>query len=127
MSHEIVDAWFGAMRRGREGEPELLALFHDDAVYVEPFSGAPVQHVGKQAIRACFRKGWEQPMPDLTLRVDRVDVDGDLVRAEWVCATSAWPTPIRGVDSYTLRDGRISRLETALLGAQTPPEPPPSE
>jgi len=127
VSHEIVDAWFAAMRRGRAGEEELLALFHEDATYVEPFSGASREHVGKDAIRACLRAGCEQPLPDLTLTVERVDVDGDEVRAEWVCATSAWPTAMRGLDVYRVADGRIRRLETLLLGpVETPPEPPPS-
>ena len=127
MSRTLVDAWFAAMRRGAKGEEELLALFHDDAEYVEPFSGEPRLHVGKEAIRACLRQGWEQPMPDLELTVDRVDVDGARVRAEWTCSTSAWPNAISGVDLYTLRDGRISRLETTLPApGETPPEPPPS-
>lgn len=128
---QLVDAWFAAMRRGRKGEEELLALFHEHAHYVEPFSGEPREHVGKPAIRACFREGWETPMPDLELLVERVDVDGDRIRATWVCSTSAWPSPIRGLDVYTLRDGLIMRLETSVEAppnatAGSPPESPPS-
>lgn len=115
VSHPVVDAWFSAMRRGKRGEAELLALFHDAAEYTEPFAGSPRTHVGIEAIRACFREGWERPLPDLTLHVDRVDIDGPNVRAEWTCSSSAFPAPVRGVDRYTIRDGLIARLETSLL------------
>lgn len=37
--HPLVERYFRAMQRGQEGEEELVALFAEDAVYVEPFSG----------------------------------------------------------------------------------------
>ena len=114
-SQPVVDAWFSAMRRGKRGEQELLALFHAEAEYVEPFAGSPRKHVGIDAIRACFREGWEQPPPALTLSVDRVDLDGQNVRAEWTCSSPAFPAPVRGVDRYTIRDGLIARLETSFI------------
>ena len=113
-THPIVASWFAAMRKGRRGEDELLALFHDDAEYVEPFAGEPRRHRGKAAIRACLSEGWDTPLPDLSLTVERVDVDGDSVRASWVCRSSAFPGPMHGLDVYTLRDGLIARLESSL-------------
>jgi len=115
ITHPVVDAWFTAMRKGKRGEAELLGLFHESAHYTEPFGGSTRRHVGLDAIRTCFREGWEQPVPDLTLTVDRVDIDGTMVRAEWTCNSSAFPGPVRGVDRYTLRDGLIASLETSFL------------
>ena len=46
---ETVERYFRAMQRGPEGEDELVALFADDAVYLEPFSDAA--HTGREAIR----------------------------------------------------------------------------
>ena len=36
------------------------------------------------------------------LRVDRADVDGDQVQADWTCTSPALPEPVRGVDRYTM-------------------------
>lgn len=115
-SHPIVNAWFRAMRRGKAGEDELVALFDAEAEYIEPFGGQARRHVGTRAIRECLREGFEQPPPELSLTIDRVDVDGPKVRAEWTCSSPVFEAPIRGVDEYTLRDGRITRLETSLIG-----------
>ena len=113
-AHPIVESWFAAMRKGREGEEELLKLFHESAEYVEPFAGAPRHHQGKAAIRACLRESWATPLPDLSLTIVRVDVDGPRVRAKWICESSAFPGPMHGLDVYTLRDGLIMRLESSL-------------
>lgn len=115
--HPIVESWFAAMRKGAAGEGELLALFHDDAEYVEPFSGEPRRHVGKAAIRACLSESLKTPLPDLELSVQRVDVDGERVRASWVCSSSVFEAPVQGLDVYTLREGLIARLETSLAPA----------
>ena len=112
----LIDRYFDAMRAGRDGEEALLALFADDAVYTEPFTGVARTHTGKAAIRACFQASWESAPPDMGLTVDRVDLDGDTVRSEWTCTSPAFPGPMKGVDRYTLRDGRIARLEVSFVG-----------
>jgi hypothetical protein len=50
--HPLVERYFRAMQRGQEGEEELVALFAEDAVYVEPFSGEQAPHVGRAEIQA---------------------------------------------------------------------------
>jgi hypothetical protein len=117
---KAVESIFKAMQSGPGGEEALLALFADGAVLVEPFSGEPKTHVGKDAIRGSFRDQWESPPPDLKLTLDRVDLDGPLVRAEWTCASPVFPTPMRGYDLFTLNDdGRIARLE--IVVTEVPP------
>ncbi len=105
------------MQGGEAAGDQLLALFAADAVYVEPFSGTERTHEGRAAIEACFRAGWAQTPPELTLEVNRVDVDGAVVRSEWTCRSPAFPAPVRGVDVCTVQDGRIARLEVRFLEA----------
>ena len=108
---EVVNAYFRAMAAGADAAEELFALFAEDAVYVEPFSGQSLTHEGKPAIEAYLRGSWEQSPPDLTLTVNRVDVDGERVRSEWTCESPAFETPVKGIDDCTVVDGKIQRLE----------------
>ncbi|MEL7209159.1 MAG: nuclear transport factor 2 family protein [Actinomycetota bacterium] len=109
-----VDAYFAAMRRGARAEEQMMALFADDAVYREPFTGEPDPAVGKEAIRARLRQGWESPLPDMELDVLDVNVDGDTARSRWECRSPAFPGPVRGTDHYEFRDGLITRLDVTL-------------
>ena len=107
----VVDRLFKAMQAGPSGEREMMALFSDNAVFVEPFSGMPQTHTGKDAIKTSFQSMWKTPAPDLKLIVDRVDLDGKNVRAEWTCTSPVFPTPMRGYDLFSIREGLIERLE----------------
>lgn len=116
MTHAIVTRFFAAMQTQGQKEDELLALFADDAVYVEPFTGVERTHQGKQAVRAAFRLGWRQPLPDMTIEVDDVSVDGEQVRASWTCRSPALPGGRgRGENVFTVRGGLITRLVTRFL------------
>jgi len=79
---EVVSAYFEAMKAGGARVDDLLALFADDATYIEPFSGETRTHEGSKAIADCIRTSMESPPPDMTLEVNRVAVDGDTVRSE---------------------------------------------
>jgi hypothetical protein len=102
-----------AMRRGPEAEDDMVALFADDAVYDEPFSGhAPA--VGTSAIRQRLRLGWQTPPPDMELDILTVEIIGDTAVVTWECRSSAFDTPTNGRDEYAFRDGRIARLRVAI-------------
>lgn len=94
-----------------------MALFADDAVYTEPFTGRSRTHHGLAAIRQCFLESWRSPPPDLKLRVDRVDLDGERVQALWTCTSPAFDGPVQGRDAYVVRDGKIAQLTVTLLGS----------
>lgn len=111
---EVIDRYFAAMRRGAEAEDDLLGLFDEDAVYTEPFSSQEAA-VGIAAIRARFRRGWATPLPDLELDVLSVEIDGTEARTTWECRSPALPGPVRGEDSYLIRDGRIVRLDVRIV------------
>lgn len=117
---QTVEELFRAMQAGPTGEEAMMALFTEDAVFVEPFSGEPRTHSGKPAIRLSFRDQWQNPLPDLSLVLDRVDIDDAFVRAEWTCTSPVFPTPMRGYDLFTLDDsGKIARLE--IVVTELPP------
>ena len=112
---EVVHDYFKAMQAGASASERLFALFADDAVYVEPFSGQRLTHEGRSAIEAYLAASWDNAPPEMTLDVDRVDVDGEVVVSEWTCRSPAFPAPVRGRDRCVVREGRIQRLEVDLL------------
>lgn len=112
-NEELVERYFAAMRLGVQAEQELISLFHEDAVYIEPFiEDHPA--VGIDDIHRRFRKGWENPLPDLELEVLTLEVDGSRARSTWECRSPALPGPVRGEDLYVMSDGKISRLEVRI-------------
>lgn len=115
----VVDAHFRAMQAGAEAADDLFALFADDAVYIEPFTGERRTHEGRGAIEACLRASWTQAPPDLALIVDRIDVEGAVVTSLWTCTSPVFPGPIRGRDVCTVRDGRIVRLDVTFLSPES--------
>jgi ketosteroid isomerase-like protein len=112
---ELIERYFRAMRTGSIASDEILDLFAEDAVYVEPFSGAPMEHVGKQDIRRSFVESRKQTPPDMTLTLDELNVERDCIRSVWTCMSPAFPQSMRGQDVWTIRDGMIHRLETSFV------------
>ncbi|GAM99038.1 hypothetical protein U91I_02675 [alpha proteobacterium U9-1i] len=112
---ETVASFFRAMQSGAAAEKEMESLFADDALYIEPFSGAPTEHKGKAAIMQAMRTGWAHPLPEMTISMDRVDVSGADISVAWTCHSPALPGGAgRGLNRFKLRDGKIVRLETTL-------------
>ncbi len=114
---EFVHRFFRAMQAGEAGHEELMSLFADDAVMVDPFTGKPETRNGIGEIRESFRCTLEQPTPDIKLEVNRIDLDGPLVRAEWTCTAPSFPSPVKGYDLFDLREGKIARLEIVVTEA----------
>lgn len=114
-ARKLVADFFEAMQAAGTQETEMMRLFAEDAVYVEPFSGRPREHEGKAAIREAMAAGWKNPLPEMRLEVERVETDGKMLRADWVCYSPGLPNGRgAGTNEFTLRDGLIVRLETRL-------------
>jgi hypothetical protein len=110
--------FFLAMQAGAAGADDLAALFAEDAIYVEPFTGETRQHQGRGAIMAAMAMGWENPMPDMRIRVDRVSTSGPVVELDWTCFSPAIPGGSgRGHNRYVMRGGIIQELVTTLEGS----------
>jgi len=109
---DLVETYFRAMAAGADGEEQMMSIFADDAVYVEPFTGQGErrEYSGKEAIHEFFRESYRQHMTPIEIHLDRVDVDGDKLRSEWRCQMPGMP-PFAGHDLYTIKDGKIARLE----------------
>ena len=114
---DLIERYFQAMRTGAIATDEIIDLFADDAVYVEPFSGRPVEHVGKDDIRRSFIDSQKHAPADMTLTLDQVEIEPDCIRSSWTCTSPAFATPMRGQDLWTIRHGTIHRLETSFLDA----------
>lgn len=112
-NQDVIQSYFSAMRRGATAEERLVSLFAEDAVYLEPFiDERPAE--GIEAIRERFRRGWEQPLPDLELDVLSLEVDGSGGRSTWECRSPGLPGPVRGEDRYEIEGGKITRLEVRI-------------
>lgn len=109
-----IEAYFAAMRRGGEAEADMLALFTDDAVYDEPFSGSEDPAVGIDAVRDRLRSGWEEPLPDMELDVVSIEISGGRAVSRWECRSPVFPAPVRGTDEVEFRDGRIAVLRVTI-------------
>lgn len=112
---EVVQAYFQAMKAGGAQVQSLAKLFAADAVYIEPFSGQELTHSGRPAIQQTLVAGAKSAPPDLELKVNRIDVDGDTVLSEWTCTSPVFPAPIRGQDRCLVQNGLIQRLHVRLL------------
>lgn len=112
----IVNRFFSAMQVGATAETEMMNLFHDDAVYIEPFTGRARTHSGKLAIRACLREGWRNPLPDMQIDIDALTLQGAEVIVQWTCRSPGLPGGAgKGENRFTLQDGLIVRLETRII------------
>jgi hypothetical protein len=112
---QVVERYFQAMRAGAAGGEEMMSLFLPDAVYVEPFTGESKTHVGKDAIRSNVLASQNQAPPDMQLILDRLDISEGRIRSEWTCTSPAFPRLVHGQDLWTIRAGKIARLETSIL------------
>ncbi len=110
----LVETYYRAMEAG--SREAMDALFTDDAVYLEPFSkgGEMTTHAGRSEIVGWLNASFEAGNKGVTITLDRLDVDGDSIVAEWTCVGPMLPGPMKGHDRYTVRERRIARLETRL-------------
>ncbi|WP_421726294.1 nuclear transport factor 2 family protein [Bauldia sp.] len=110
-----VSNFFLAMQAGQVGADALAACFTSDAVYEEPFTGTPRRHEGKDAIMKAMALGWEMPMVDTRIRIDRAaTVDGE-VHIAWTCFSPSIPGGKgSGLNRYRIEDGLIESLITTL-------------
>lgn len=112
-----ISNFFLAMQAGRAGADRLADAFAADAVYTEPFTGARRRHQGREAVMAAMAMGWEQPMPEMHIRVDRAEVAGAEITLDWTCFSPALPGGQgSGTNVFRMKDGKIARLDTTLKG-----------
>ncbi len=107
----LVEQIFKAMHAREKGESIMSGLFAENATLIEPFSGEPRTHQGHASIMSWFREAVTQMPPDMTIKMDRIDMDSGRVRADWTCTSSAFSTPMKGIDFYRIQNGKIEHAE----------------
>jgi SnoaL-like domain len=93
-----VESYYHAMRLGAAGAAALARLFTDD-VYLEPFSAGDGQirtHIGNHVIAEFFKDSVNHRSPDMVVTVNRIDAEGDRLRAEWTCTLQFLPSRCAG-------------------------------
>jgi hypothetical protein len=106
-----VDLFFRVLCAGRSELEEMMALFSEDAVYTESFSGGVRVHRGKAAIRDRMAEGWHW----MKIVVDYMDVSRETVLTVWTCDSAAISGGYGvGTSTFVIRDGLIARLEMRL-------------
>ena len=120
---QVIEDSSRAMQLGPLGEAAIMALFTDDAVWVEPYTGQRRTHAGKEAIRAALQQMWQQPSPPgFAITTDRIQAEGADVRVDWTCSAAGMPLLMRGYSLYAIStDNRIARLELLITEAPAPP------
>lgn len=108
-----ISNFFLAMQAGKPARERMATLFAEDAVYVEPFSGSEQTHQGREAIIGTMAQGWEQPLPEMSIAIDRVETGSGRVSVAWTCYSPALPGGKgSGVNEFELADGQITKLVT---------------
>lgn len=98
---EFASAW--ATR-----SPEaFLHLWHSDGVLDHPSISRPLP----SHLTPALRRKWYSLLPDLEWTLLSWGASGKTVFIEWECSANLNGQPLewRGVDKFTLRDGRIER------------------
>jgi hypothetical protein len=114
-----ISNFFLAMQAGKPGAAALEACFADNAVYEEPFTGHTRRHTGKKDIMKAMALGWQMPMIDTRIRIDRVSTDADEIRVKWTCFSPSIPGGKgSGLNRYRMQDGLITSLVTTLDGGE---------
>ena len=110
-----ISNFFLAMQAGNAAAATMSSLFAENAVYEEPFTGSVQTHRGRDAILATMKAGWQHPLPDMHLTIDRVETAGASVVIDWTCRSPALPGGAgRGRNRFELSDGKITKLVTTL-------------
>ncbi len=111
-----ISNFFLAMQAGKPGAPALEALFAPDAIYEEPFTGETRRHEGRAAIMKAMAMGWEMPMLDTHISIDRVETKPGELLIDWTCRSPSLPGGAGcGRNSFVLKDGLIEKLVTVLV------------
>ncbi len=110
-----ISNFFLAMQAGQVGADALAACFAPDAVYVEPFTGVVRRHEGIAEVMQAMALGWEMPMLDTRIQIDRVSLRTEEVLVWWTCFSPSIPGGQgSGCNRFVLEAGRIVSLITTM-------------
>jgi ketosteroid isomerase-like protein len=113
---EVVTRFNDAVNR--HNAAAVAALLSDDTVF-ENTSPAPdgTRLEGKQAVAAFWEK-WLQANPEATFEAEEVIVAGERCTVRWIYhkTRDGKPWHLRGIDVFTVRDGKVAAKLSYVKG-----------
>lgn len=110
-----ISNFFLSMQAGEVGAEALMACFAENAVYEEPFTGTVRVHKGRAEIIKAMALGWEMPMVDTRISIDKVATVDNEILVEWTCRSPSIPGGQgSGMNRFVLHEGHITSLITTL-------------
>ena len=116
---ELINELFRIRQLGPAGEDAIARLFDRNAILIEPFVGVSRTHEGVDRIRHVFREilRFEEGSAPT---VDDVYAGPFRLGASWTCNVPELASPLRGVDWFLIRDGKIAELEITVTEKPEP-------
>lgn len=107
VTRQVVERFNDALNR--QDLAAVLSLLHDDTVF-ENTSPQPdgTRYVGRDAV-AAFWRTWMAGNPGARFETEEMIVTGDRAVVRWVYRKlrQGQPWHLRGVDVFTVRDGKV--------------------
>ena len=103
-----IDSFNGAFNR--HDADELAALLTDDTVFEDTSPAPDGRRIEGKAAVVAFWRGWFVSNPDARFEAEEVIVSGNRAIVLWVYhkVRNGQPWHLRGVDIFTVRDGKVA-------------------
>jgi ketosteroid isomerase-like protein len=94
----------------RHDAEELAALLTDDTVFEDTSPAPDGRRIEGKTAGADFWRGWFARNPDAHFDAEEIIVSGDRAVVRWVYrkVRNGQPWHLRGVDIFTVRDGKVA-------------------
>ena len=107
-TREVIDRFNGAFNR--HDADAVASLLTDDTLFEDTSPAPDGRRIeGKTAVTAFWRE-WFARNPDARFEVEEMIVSGDRAVVRWVYrkVRNGQPWRLRGVDVFTVRDGKVA-------------------
>jgi ketosteroid isomerase-like protein len=115
-TREVVDRFNETFNR--HDADELATLLTDDTVFEDTSPAPDGRRIeGKTAVVA-FWRGWFERNPDAHFEAEEIIVSGDRAVVRWLYRKmrNGQPWRLRGVDVFTVRDGKVAAKLSYVKG-----------
>lgn len=104
----VVDRFDAAF--GRHDADAVASLLTDDTVFEDTSPAPDGQRIEGKAAVAAFWQGWFARNPDAKFETEEMIVSGDRAVVRWVYRKmrNGQPWHLRGIDVFTVRDGKVA-------------------
>lgn len=112
----VVDRFNDAVNR--HDADAVAALLTDDTVFEDTSPPPDGRRVEGHAAVAAFWRDWLARNPDATFDAEDVIISGDRAVVRWIYrkVRNGRPWHLRGVDVFTVRDGKVAAKRSYVKG-----------